>query len=262
MTALFEGIGRPVLQFVEECGRVVRVLLLGVFKLFLPPYRPRLVFKQCEFVGLQSLSIVIVTGGFTGGVFAIQAAYGFGLFGAESLTGSTVTLSLVRSIGPVFAALMVTGRAGSAMAAEIGSMKVTEQIDALEAMAVDPIEYLVCPRIVAGTLMVPLLSAVFSMVGIVGAWLVGVEMLNINAGALLDRIYWYCDPEDLVWGLVKASAFGFVLTVVGCAKGLYVKGGAEGVGRATTEAVVFSSVSILILDYFITQFLMSRGLLT
>ena len=262
MTALIEAIGRPVMAFVEECGRVVRVTGLGVLRLLLPPYRLRLLVKQCEFVGLQSLSIVIVTGGFTGAVFAIQAAYGFGLFGAESLTGSTVTLSLVRSIGPVFAALMVTGRAGSAMAAEIGTMRVTEQIDALEAMAVDPIEYLVAPRIFAGTVMVPLLSAVFSMVGIVGAYFVGVEMLHINPGAFLDRIYWYCDPEDLLWGLAKSSVFGFVLTVVGCTKGLYVRGGAEGVGRATTEAVVFSSVSILVLDYFITQFLMSRGLLT
>ncbi len=255
-----EAIGRAVIRPVEDVGRLLRVMVLGTLAIFTPPYRVRLVFKQFEFVGVQSLSIVCVTGGFTGAVYALQAAYGFGLFDAEVLTGSTVTISLARTLGPVFAALMITGRAGSAMAAEIGTMRVTEQVDALESMAVDPIEYLVAPRILAGVVMVPMAAVVFTAVGMIGAWLVGVNLLEINQGAFLYRIQWYVDPPDFLWGLVKASIFGYVMSVVGCYKGLYVRGGAEGVGKATTQAVVVASVSILILDYFLTDILMSTGL--
>lgn len=255
-----EALGRAIIRPVEEVGRFLRVVVLGTVAIFRPPYRPRLVFKQFEFVGVQSLSIVCVTGGFTGAVYALQAAYGFGLFDAEVLTGSTVTISLARTLGPVFAALMITGRAGSSMAAEIGTMRVTEQVDALESMAVDPMEYLVAPRILAGVCMVPVAAAVFTAVGMLGAYLVGVNLLGINEGAFLYRIQWYADPPDFVWGLFKAGVFGYVMAVVGCYKGLYVRGGAEGVGKATTQAVVVASVSILILDYFLTDFLMSTGL--
>ncbi len=257
---LVEGVGRGLIRPVEELGRYLRVTGLGVVASFRPPWRPRLVFKQLEFVGVQSLTIVVITGGFIGGVYALQAAYGFGLFNAEVLTGSTVTLSLTRTLGPVFAALMITARAGSSMAAEIGTMRVTEQIDALEAMAVDPIDYLVAPRLVAGVTMVPLAAAIFTAVGMAGCWLVGVKLLGIDEGAFLYRTWWYADPPDLVWGLAKASVFGFVLAAVGCTQGLYVRGGAEGVGRATTRAVVVASVTILILDYFLTDLLMSTGI--
>lgn len=257
-----EALGRLLLDRVESWGRFVFFLARALSWVFRPPWRLRLIMNQLEFVGVQSLSIIMVTGFFTGGVFALQAEYGFGLFGAQSLTGSTVTLALSRSIGPVFAALMVVARAGSAMAAEIGTMKVTEQIDALEAMAVDPVEYLVAPRLVAGTLMVPILSALFSAIGLVGTWLVCIKLLDINEGAFWERIYWYADPEDLLFGLAKASVFGLVLAAVGCYKGLNVRGGAAGVGQATTQAVVVSSVSILVLDYFLTDFLMSMGWLT
>ena len=255
-----EALGRAIIEPIEELGRILNVMVLGTIAIFKPPLRLRLVFKQFEFVGVQSLSIVCVTGGFTGAVYALQAAYGFGLFHAEVLTGSTVTISLARTLGPVFAALMITGRAGSSMAAEIGTMRVTEQIDALESMAVDPMDYLVAPRILAGVVMVPVAAAVFTAVGMVGAYLVGVSLLEINEGAFLYRIQWYVDPPDFVWGLFKASVFGYVMSVVGCYKGLYVRGGAEGVGKATTQAVVMASVSILILDYFLTDALMSAGL--
>ncbi|MCB9759392.1 MAG: ABC transporter permease [Alphaproteobacteria bacterium] len=262
MVQLVEQLGAWMIGRVEELGRFLRVMALGVMWIFRPPWRPREIMRQLEFVGVQSMSIIVITGAFTGGVFTLQAEYGFGLFGASSLTGSTVTLSLCRSIGPVFAALMMTARAGSSMAAEIGTMKVTEQIDALEAMAVEPLEYLVAPRILASTVMGPLLAACFTGVGVVGSYMVGVKLIGINEGAFLDRIYWYNDPEDLLWGLGKAAVFGFVLAVVGCYKGLYVRGGAAGVGRATTGAVVVSSVSILVLDYFLTDFLMRMGWLT
>lgn len=257
-----EELGAWLLEGLESLGAYWTVALRGVLLTLRPPWRWALVLRQLEFVGAQSLSIVIVTGFFVGGVFALQAAYGFGLFGADTLTGSTVTISLGRSIGPVFCSLMVTGRAGSAMAAEIGTMRVTEQIDALEAMAVDPVEYLVSPRVVAGTVMLPVLSAIFTAVGMFGAYMVSVPYLGMNAGAWWARVEWYVDPEDLLWGLAKAAVFGFVLSSVGCWKGLYVRGGAQGVGRATTEAVVVASVSILILDYFITDILMKLGLLT
>lgn len=257
-----ERFGRYIQDFVESWGGFLFFLVRSVIWIFRPPWRLNLIMAQLEFVGVQSLSIIMVTGFFTGGVFALQAEYGFGLFGAQSLTGSTVLLALSRSIGPVFAALMVVARAGSAMAAEIGTMKVTEQIDALEAMAVDPLEYLVAPRLVGGTFMLPLLSALFTAVGLVGTWMVSVKLLLINEGAFWERIYWYADPEDLLFGLAKASVFGFVLAAVGCYKGLNVRGGAAGVGQATTQAVVVSSVSILVLDYFLTDFLMSMGWLT
>jgi phospholipid/cholesterol/gamma-HCH transport system permease protein len=255
-----EGLGRALISPVEELGRFLKVTGLGVVAIFRPPWRVRLVFRQLEFVGVQSLTIVVITGGFIGGVYALQAAYGFGLFNAEILTGSTVTLSLTRTLGPVFAALMITARAGSSMAAEIGTMRVTEQIDALEAMAVDPIDYLVAPRLIAGVTMVPVAAAIFTAVGMFGCWVVGVKLLGIDEGAFLYRTWWYADPPDLVWGLAKAAVFGFVLSAVGCTKGLYVRGGAEGVGRATTEAVVIASVAILILDYFLTDLLMSTGI--
>ena len=218
--------------------------------------------EQFEFVGVQTMSIILITGLFTGGVFSLQAEYGFSLFGARSLTGSTVTLALARSIGPVFAALMMTARAGSSMSAEIGTMKVTEQVDALEAMAVEPLEYLVAPRILASTVMAPVLSACFTLMGMIGTYLVCVKLLNINEGAFFERIYWYADPGDLLYGLLKSAVFGYVLAVVGCYKGLAVRGGAAGVGRATTESVVVSSVSILVLDYFLTAFFMRMGWLT
>ena len=262
LSGLIEGVGATVIRVVERFGSFAEVAGRGTWSLFTPPYRPRLVLQQLEFVGVQSLSIVLISGFFTGGVFALQAAYGFGLFGAETLTGSTVTLSLSRSLGPVFCSLMVTGRAGSAMAAEIGTMKVTEQIDALEAMAVDPVEYLVSPRVLAGALMVPVLSAMYTGIGMLGAYMVSVPYMGIDGGAFLDRIAWYADPEDLHWGLVKASVYGWVLAAVGCWKGLSVRGGAQGVGQATTQAVVVSSVAILVLDYFFTDLLMKLGLLT
>lgn len=260
--ALVEELGAGILGAIESLGRYWDVALRGLAATFRPPLRWGLTWRQLEFVGGQSLSIVVVTGFFVGGVFALQAAYGFGLFGADTLTGSTVTISLGRSIGPVFCSLMVAGRAGSAMAAEIGTMRVTEQIDALEAMAVDPVEYLVSPRVVAGTVMLPVLSAIFTAVGMFGAYMVSVPYLGMNAGAWWARVRWYVDPEDLLWGMAKAAIFGFVLASVGCWKGMYVRGGAQGVGRATTEAVVVASVSILVLDYFFTDILMKLGWLS
>ncbi len=256
ITRLVERVGATIMGTVEDTGRYMRVLFLGLLNLFRAPMRVRLTFKQMEFVGNQSLSIVLITGLFTGAVFALQSHVAFSMFGADSLTGSTVAMALTRELAPVFCALMVTGRAGSAMAAEIGTMRVTEQIDALEAMAVDPMSYLVAPRIVAGVVMLPVLTAIFDLIGVAGATLVGLKVLYIPEGPFLNRIEWYVDPDDIWNGLIKAAVFGLILAVVGCTKGLYASGGAEGVGRATTGAVVISSVAILISDYFLTSALM------
>lgn len=254
--AWLERLGARVIDAVETSGRYAMVLFRGTRCLFRRPARLRLTFKQMEFVGNQSLSIVMITGLFTGGVFALQSNVAFSMFGAQGLTGSTVGLAITRELGPVLCALMVTGRAGSAMAAEIGTMRVTEQIDALEAMAVDPMSYLVAPRIVAGTLMLPVLTAIFDLIGMLGCYVVGTRVLHIPSGPFLGRIDWYVDPDDIWKGLIKAAVFGLILSVVGCTKGLYARGGAEGVGKATTQAVVVSSVAILISDYFLTAWLM------
>jgi phospholipid/cholesterol/gamma-HCH transport system permease protein len=255
IVSLLEKVGGTLIGAVEDIGRFARLCLLAIFSMFRPPFRLRALFRQMEFVGWQSLLIVVITAAFTGAVFALQSNVAFSLFGAQGLVGATVALSLTRELGPALTALMVTGRAGSAMAAEIGTMRVSEQIDALEAMAVDPVEYLVKPRLIAATIMVPLLTVVFDMVGIFGAWVVGMYLLHISEGPFLFRIGWYVDPDDIMGGLEKAAVFGFILAAVGCYKGYHTVGGAEGVGRATTQAVVIASVSILISDYFLTAWM-------
>jgi phospholipid/cholesterol/gamma-HCH transport system permease protein len=209
---------------------------------------------------VNSLSVVGLTSLLTGMVLAMQTYYAFRMFSAESLVGATVALSMTRELGPVITALMVTGRAGSAMAAEIGSMRVTEQIDALRVMAVSPVQYLVMPRILAGLIMVPLLTVLSDFIGVIGGYLIGVKLLGINSGIFLGRIYDLVEPGDLYNGLTKAAIFGVILTLVGCYKGYYTSGGAEGVGRATTSAVVVSSVLILTADYIMTALLMEKGI--
>ena len=235
-----------------EFGGFIVTLVQGLRALFQRPFRLKLIFKEMEFIGVNSTTIIMVTGVFTGAVLALQSGKAFRLFNAEGVTGAVVALSLLRELGPVMTALMVAARCGSAIAAEIGTMRVTQQIDAMETMAVDPISYLVAPRIVAAFGMVPLLSVVFNFLGIMGSYLVGVLLLEINEATFFDRIDAYVKSEDLWNGIVKAAAFGIIISVVGCRKGFLTEGGAEGVGRATTQAVVVSSVSILIADYFLT----------
>lgn len=220
---------------------------------FIPPFRLRNLIKQMEFIGVKSLFIVVLTGVFSGMVLALQSYHGFRKFGGESLMGGIVALSLAREMGPVMTALMVNARAGSAIAAELGTMRVTEQIDALQMMAINPIQYLIVPRIWAGVLMLPLLTAINIIVGILGGYFVGVILLNINSGVFMNKMINMMDLEDLTQGMVKSLVFGLILTLIGCYKGYHTYGGAEGVGRATTEAVVISSVSILIGTYVITS---------
>lgn len=252
MVRFLEFAGRPFVLIIEAFGRVSLLLVATFSWMVRPPYRVHEVFRQMEFVGVNSLPVVLITGAFTGMVLAIQTYYGFRMFGGESLVGVTVALSMTRELGPAITALMVTGRAGSAMAAELGTMRVTEQIDALYSMSVSPVQYLIMPRVVAGVVMLPLLTIVSDFIGIVGGYVVGVGMLNINSGIFMARIVEFVDISDIVNGLIKASVFGLILSLVGCYKGFNTSGGAAGVGRATTQSVVISSVSILISDYFLT----------
>lgn len=248
--------GAPVLRWCKGLGDWVLFVWQTLQCMLRPPYRLRLHYQQMEFIGVRSTPIIVLTGMFVGMVFALQTGKAFAIFHAETLVGATIGLSLAREIGPVFTALMVTARACSSMAAELGTMRVTEQIDAMETMAVNPLHYLVIPRVVAATLMAPLLTGLFIFVGIIGAYLIGVSLLDIDEGAFLHKLYYYVDVNDLIGGLLKSAVFGFCISLISCYQGFNTRNGAEGVGRATTQAVVISSVTVLVLDYFLTSWIL------
>ena len=252
ISSFFDQLGRSVLQNIEEIGKIVSLFFSVLAWMVRPPLKAQSIFKQMEFVGVKSIFVVVLTGAFTGMVMALQGYHGFRMFSAESMVGSTVALGMTRELGPVLTSLMVTARAGSAMAAELGTMRVTEQIDALYVMAANPVKHLIVPRIIASVIMVPLLTIVADFVGIIGGYFVGVDILGINSGIFVKNITRLVDLDDLFNGLVKAAFFGLILSLVGCYKGFNTRGGAEGVGKATTEAVVLSSISILVSDYFLT----------
>ncbi len=256
-----EALGAAILSFLDVLGGVARMAVEGLILTLAPPYRVGMFFRQMDFVGVGSVIIIAITGFFTGAVFTLQSNLAFRNFGAEGFTGATVALSLTRELSPVLTGLMVTGRAGSAIAAEIGTMRVTEQIDALEVMAVNPVQYLVSPRLLAATLTMPMLTMTYNVIGMMGAWLVGVGYLGIDDNVFWTRVWLYVDPDDILTGLIKASVFGLIIAAVSCYRGFHAGGGAEGVGNATTRAVVITSVSILISDYFITS-LLEYGLLS
>lgn len=252
VSTAIDNLGRSVLQNVEEMGKILLLFISVMSWMIRPPLKLRNIFKQMEFVGVKSIFVVVLTGTFTGMVMALQGYHGFRMFSAESLVGSTVALGMTRELGPVLTSLMVTARAGSAMAAELGTMRVTEQIDALSVMATNPVKHLIVPRVIAGVVMVPILTIVSDFVGILGGYFVGVIILNINSGIFVKNITRYVELDDIFNGLIKAAVFGLILSLVGCYKGFNTSGGAEGVGRATTEAVVLASVTILVSDYFLT----------
>ena len=253
------GLLRAPLLLLAEIGTMARLLGESVFWGIRPPYRIHLFISAMEFVGVQSIFIVGLTGTFVGMVFGIQLVDGFRQFGAENQAGAVVGLALARELSPVFASLMVSSRAGSAMCTELGSMRVTDQIDALTTMAVNPVQYLVVPRILAGLVMVPVLTIVFNVVGIFGAWIVCVQFMGLDSGIFIDKVRWFVDTPDVVQGVIKAGAFGFTISLIACRHGFYASGGAAGVGQATTRAVVQSAVAILVLDYFITSIIMGQG---
>jgi phospholipid/cholesterol/gamma-HCH transport system permease protein len=226
----------------------------AVYIMVVPPYKFKWILKRLRFIGTKSISIILLTGTFTGMVLALQLFHTLRKFGSEGLLGPAVALSLVRELGPVLSALMITGRAGSALAAEIGMMKITEQLDAFYSMALNPVRYFISPTIVAGIIAFPLLTAIFDVVGIYGGYIVGVKLLDLSAGTYFSQMQLLVDMEDIIIGIYKSVTFGILVTWVCCYKGFYAGHGAEGVSKATTEAVVMSSVLILISDYFIGSF--------
>ncbi|MGB5546950.1 MAG: ABC transporter permease [Polyangiales bacterium] len=242
-----------------EIGALFKLLWESVFWGIRPPYRGRLFVEAMEFIGIGSIFLVSLTAVFVGGVLALQLVDGFRDFGAENQTGAVIGLALAREVGPVFAALMVTSRAGSAMTTELGSMRVTNQIDALVTMAVNPVQYLVVPRLVAGFVMVPVLTMLFNIVGVAGAFFVAVGLLGLDPGVFMDRLKWLVDWDDVSQGLIKSMVFGVAVTLIACRQGFYARGGAAGVGRATNRAVVQSAIAILILDYLVTSLVLGQG---
>ncbi|MFO0986892.1 MAG: ABC transporter permease [Alphaproteobacteria bacterium] len=245
-------IGRAFLALLAVAGRLALFAAAGIAHAVRPPYYPRLVGKQMLEIGYFSLPVVGLTALFTGMVLALQSHSGFARFNAESAVATVVVLSITRELGPVMAGLMVAGRVGAAIAAEIGTMRVTEQIDALTTLSTNPFKYLVAPRLVAGLVTLPVLVLLADIVGVFGGYLVGIYRLEFNPANYLKLTWQYLETLDVVSGLVKAAAFGFIVTLMGCYHGFNSRGGAQGVGVATTNAVVSSSVLILGANYFIT----------
>ncbi len=257
LKAPIESLGQGVMDFFESVGKTTSLGVEALVWLVRPPYRFHLVLEQAEFVGVGSLFIVMLTGLFTGLVMALQSSFAFAKFSAESLVGATVVISLCRELAPVLTGLMVTGRAGSAIATELGTMRVSEQIDALETMAVSPVQYLVVPRVIALTLCMPLLTMLFNAVGFVGAYMIGVFQIGIDVGTFMGRIHQIVDVTDLLGGLFKSAVFGFAIALIACQKGMNASGGSKGVGEAATKTVVSGSVIILLLDYVLTSMLLT-----
>jgi len=255
LAIVLDSFGTRVFRMVEDLGNIFVLLVQSIVWLFRPPSEIRNIVKQMDEVGINSLPVVLVTATFTGMVLALQSWSGFQRFQATSFVGSVVALSITRELGPVFAGLMVSGRVGASMAAELGTMKVTEQIDALVTLATNPVKYLVVPRVVASTLVLPVLVIFADLVGILGGYFVSVYLLGANPYVYTDKTYQYLEFRDIYTGLVKAAVFGFLIALISCYNGFIAEGGAEGVGRATTRAVVASSMTVLVSDYFMTSFM-------
>ena len=253
--AWLDHFGRLILRGLDDLGRFFYIMSESVLWTFRRPFDGVELMRQMVRVGWDSIPVVFLTCLFTGMVLALQTFRGFERFHAEGFVGSVVALSLTRELAPVLTGLMVAGRVGSAMAAELGTMRVTEQIDALYAMATDPIQYLVVPRVNASILMLPVLTVMGDAIGIIGGWMVSVGLFGANSYLYMERTFQFLEVNDITSGLVKAAFFGLVLSVTGCAKGFYTSGGAEGVGRSTTSAVVTACLYILLSDFFLTKIL-------
>ena len=250
-----EDLGSTVIEGVKGLGAISLFGSRFFYWCFKKPYRIHLLFEQLYFIGNKSIMIILLAGMFTGMVIATQTYFGFKLINVDSLVGVIVALSLAKELAPVLTGLIVAGRAGSAMAAQIGSMKVTEQIDALEVMGINSIQYLAVPRIIAATIAVPMLSVVFLFIGNFGSWLVGTKTLMIDEALFFSKLGDFMYLADMAQGIIKATVFGFVIAVIGTYFGFQVDKGAVGVGRGTNLAVIWGMISVLILDYFVTSFL-------
>ncbi len=256
MSKLLRLLGVWFLSKLRMMGHMFYFLMNSIYFIFIPPLKFNVLIRQIRFLGTKSMAIILLTGAFTGMVLALQLFYTLRKFGSEALIGPAIALSLVRELGPVLSALMITGRAGSAITAEIGIMRITEQIDAMYAMALNPIRYIIVPYIIAAMITFPLLTAIFDLVGIYGGYVVSVKLLGISSGTYFSQMETFLAMDDIRLGLYKSFSFGIIVSWVCCYKGYHTTYGAEGVGRATTEAVVMSSVFILIWDYFLGSILL------
>ncbi len=252
---MIAAIERAIRHFFEEMGRFFTLLWRVLVWTPRPPYDFRQLFKQMIRVGVASTPVILLISMFTGMVMALQIFNVLARFGAERYVGSIVALSMVRELSCVLGALVIAGRCGSAMGAELGTMRVTEQIDALEVLATDPIHYLMVPRVWATAVMLPLLIVLGDAIGIYGGYLVSVVLMGANPVTYMENTFQYMDIQDMTSGLIKAAVFGVLIAVIGCQKGFYTRGGAEGVGKATTQSVVLASIAILVSDFFMTKLL-------
>ncbi len=250
----------PVFYWLDNIGNILTLTGRTVVWMFRPPFRISQVFAAMDFIGVQSIFIVGLTGTFSGMVVALQTTYALRAFNSEGRVGGLVAVSLTRELAPVFSAIMVTARAGSAMAAELGNMRVTEQIDAIATMGVSPIQYLLSPRLLASVLMVPLLCVLYTTVGMLGAYLVSIVLLGGDYGVFLQSVRDTVQPKDIFMGVIKAAVFGFIVSAISCRHGFFAAGGARGVGVATTRAVVESCVTLLIVNYLLTQVLLDADI--
>ena len=251
---LLRLMGKWGLSVVWEMGHMFIFLVNALYTAFRPPFKIKLLLRQIRFFGNKSLLVILLTGAFTGMVLALQLFHILRKFGSVGLLGPGIALSLIRELGPVLCALMITGRAGSALTAEIGMMRISEQIDALTAMALNPVRYLIVPNIVAAIIVFPLLTCIYDVIGIYGGYLVGVKILGISSGTYYSLMKGYLDIKDVLIGLYKSISFGIIVSWVCCYKGFYTGYGAVGVSKSTTEAVVMSSILILVWDYSLGSF--------
>ena len=251
LRALADTATRPVRVVFGYFGEHSLLLFQAFMWLFRRPFRLKLFLEQMQFVGVGSLPIIMLVGFFSGAVSAQQAIKALQIFNQERFVGATVGISLAQELAPVFTALMITARAGSGMATELGSMRITEQIDALNTFAVNPVQYLVTPRIVATILMMPIMTMVFNIVGLVGAYLYSIVLKQIDLGEFIEYYTYWTDPKDYIIGGTKSLVFGLALSLASCYQGFNARGGAKEVGLATTRAVVAGSVSVLVIDYFL-----------
>ncbi len=252
----FAQVGQGVLNVFESLGTQILLTAQTLSWMVRPPYRFNQLLRAMDFIGVQSIFIIALTSLFSGMVLALQAVNALRQFSYEAGVGSFVALSLTREIAPVFTALMVTARAGSAIAAEIGNMRVTEQVDALVTMGVSPVQYLLAPRVLASVIVVPLLSVLYICVGMLGAWLVAVVELGVDPGMFIYNIESYIEAIDFWRCIVKSAVFGFLIAIIACRYGFFATGGARGVGRATTSAVVDGAVSILVANFVVTSIML------
>ena len=251
MLQIFQKIGAAVLDGLRGVGRMFTFLGTTFYWIFIPPLKFRRFIRQVGFIGARSTPLIVLTGGFTGMILSLMIYYALRKVGSEAYLGSVVALSLIRELGPVLSALMITGRAGSALTAEIGIMRITEQVDALESMSLSPFRYLMAPNLLAGIISFPLLASIFNSVGIYGGYIIGVKLLGISPGTYFSMMENVVELKDITDGLIKSLCFGIIVIWVSCYQGYYTRHGAEGVSRATTTAVVLSSTFVLVWDYFL-----------